>query len=133
LPRGNQIAASTVVVRRGLTVRQTDSLVQEVLERDGEEARADLLARRLDALALDTQPGLHTPRAVRSEADVFALDVARAHAIAARLETRLLASPLATFTPGAAELLREALGRLAPVLRALDAVIRTSLGRQDAA
>src|ERR1019366_262394 len=48
------------------------------------------------ALALDTQPGLHTPRAVRSEADVFALDVARAHAIAARLETRLLASPLAT-------------------------------------
>jgi hypothetical protein len=39
-------------VRRGLTVRQTDSLVQEVLERDGEEDRADLLARRLDALAL---------------------------------------------------------------------------------
>ena len=133
LPRGNQIAASTVVVRRGLTVRQTDSLVQEVLERDGEEARADLLARRLDALAIDTQPGLRPPRAVRSEADAMALDVARAHAIAARLETRLLASPLAAFTPGAAELLREALGRLSPVLRALDAVIGNALGQQDAA
>jgi len=131
LPRGNQLAASTVVVRRGLTVRQTDALVQEVLERDGEEARADLLARRLDAL--DTQPGLRAPRAVRGEADAMALDVARAHAIAARLETRLLASPLATFTPGAAELLREAFSRLAPVLRALDAVIGNTLGQKDAA
>jgi ParB-like chromosome segregation protein Spo0J len=36
LPRGNQIAASTVIVRRGLTVRQTDLLVQEVLSREGE-------------------------------------------------------------------------------------------------
>jgi hypothetical protein len=45
----------------------------------------------------------------------------------------LLASPLATFTPAAAELLREALGRLAPVLRTLDAVIGNALGRQDAA
>ncbi len=133
LPRGNQVAASTVVVRRGLTVRQTDSLVQAVLDRDGEEARADLLARRLDALALDTQPGLRAPRAARSEADAMALDIARAHAIAARLEARLLASPLATFTPAAAELLRETLGRLAPVLRALDAVIRNALGQKDAA
>ena len=133
LPRGNQIAASTVVVRRGLTVRQTDSLVQEVLERDGEEAGADLLARRLDALALDTKPGLRASRTVRSEADAMALDIARAHAIATRLETRLLASPLATFTPGAAELLREALGRLEPVLRTLGAVIGNALGQKDAA
>jgi ParB-like chromosome segregation protein Spo0J len=134
LPRGNQVAASTVVVRRGLTVRQTDSLVQEVLERDGEEARADLLARRLDALALalDTKPGLRAPRVVRSEVDAMALDIARAHAIAARLETRLLASPLATFTPGAAELLREALSRLAPVLRTLDAVVGNAFGQKDA-
>jgi ParB-like chromosome segregation protein Spo0J len=132
LPRGNQIAASTVVVRRGLTVRQTDSLVQEVLEQDGEKARADLLARRLDALAVDPTPGTRT-RAVRSEADAMALDVARAHAIAARLEARLLASPLAVYTPGAAELLREALGRLSPVLRTLDGVIGSALGRQDAA
>src|ERR1019366_4891545 len=49
-PRGNQLGASTVVVRRGLPVRQTDSLVEGVVERAGEEAGAELLARRLDAL-----------------------------------------------------------------------------------
>jgi ParB-like chromosome segregation protein Spo0J len=132
LPRGNQLAASTVVARRGLTVRQTDLLVQEVLDRDGEEARADLLARRLDALAIDTKPGLSSPRA-RNEADWMASDLARVRTIAARLETRLLATPLAVFTPGAAELLREALGHLRPVLRALDVVIGSALGQKDAA
>jgi len=40
----------------------------------------------------------------------------------------LLASPLATFTPGVAELLREALGRIVPVLRTLGAVIGNALG-----
>jgi ParB-like chromosome segregation protein Spo0J len=129
LPRGNQLAASTVVARRGLTVRQTDLLVQEVLDRDGDEARADLLARRL---AIDTKPGLSSPRA-RNEADGMASDVATVRAITARLETRLLATPLAAFTPGAAELLREALGHLRPVLRTLDVVIGSALGRQDAA
>jgi ParB-like chromosome segregation protein Spo0J len=130
LPRGNQIAASTVIVRRGLTVRQTDLLVQEVLSCEGEEARADLLVRRLDALANDLKPGL---RPARNEADGMASDVARVCAIATRLEIRLLATPLATFTPAAAELLRAALGRLAPVLRALARVIATIVGRQDAA
>jgi ParB-like chromosome segregation protein Spo0J len=133
LPRGNQLAASTVVARRGLTVRQTDLLVQEVLDRDGDEARADLLARRLDALAIETTPGLSLTRARRNDADGMASDVARVRAIAARLETRLLATPLETFTPGAAQLLREALGRLRPVLRTLDVVIGSALGRQDAA
>jgi ParB-like chromosome segregation protein Spo0J len=133
LPRGNQLAASTVVARRGLTVRQTDLLVQEVLDRDGEEARADLLARRLDALAIDPKPGLSSPRTRRNEADWMASDVATVRAIAARLETRLLATPLEAFTPVAAELLREALGRLRPVLRTLDVVIGSALGRQDAA
>jgi ParB-like chromosome segregation protein Spo0J len=133
LPRGNQIAASTVVTRLGLTVRQTDLLVQEVLDRDGEEARADLLARRLDALAIDTKPGLSPPRARRNEGDWMVSDIARVRAIAARLETRLLATPLEAFTPGAAELLREALRHLRPVLRTLDVVIGNAIGQQDAA
>jgi len=132
LPRGNQVAASTVIARRGLTVRQTDLLVQEVLRHEGDEARADLLARRLDALANNLKPGLHPARAARNEADAMASDVARAREIAARLETRLLATPLSTFTPAAAELLRDALGRLVPMLRALVEVIATVVGRQDA-
>ena len=129
LPRGNQIAASTVIVRRGLTVRQTDRLVQEVLSREGEDARAD----RLDALANDLKPGLRPARAARNEADGMVSDVARAREIAARLETRLLATPLSTFTPAAAELLRDALARLSPVLRALVEVIAAVVSRQDAA
>ncbi len=85
-----------------------------------------------DALAIDTKPGLSSPRA-RNEADRMAADLARVRTIAARLEARLLATPLAAFTPGAAELLREALGHLRPVLRTLDVVIGSALGRQDAA
>ncbi|MBK6463397.1 MAG: hypothetical protein IPF92_20680 [Myxococcales bacterium] len=50
-------------------------------------------------------------------------DVRRMHQVGARLEARLLATPLEAFTPAAAELLRDALGRLRPVLRSLDEVI----------
>jgi hypothetical protein len=48
LPRGNQQAASAVVLRRGLTVRQTELLVDEVLTEQDATVRATLLARRLE-------------------------------------------------------------------------------------
>ena len=57
LPRGNQEDASAVVVRRGLTVRQTDLLVEEVLDRQDPAARAALLARRLDGPAVGSKSG----------------------------------------------------------------------------
>jgi ParB-like chromosome segregation protein Spo0J len=57
LPRGNQQAASAVVVRRGLTVRQTELLVDEVLDEQDLGARAARLARRLDGPAVGTPPG----------------------------------------------------------------------------
>ena len=60
-------------------------------------------------------------------------DVLRVLAISARLEARLLATPLETLTPAAAELLRDALGRLRPVLRALDGVICAVTGQTEAA
>ena len=60
-------------------------------------------------------------------------DVLRVHEIAARLEARLLATPLEAFTPAAAELLRDALARLRPVLRALDGVICAVTGQTEAA
>jgi hypothetical protein len=52
-------------------------------------------------------------------------EVLRLHALAARLEARLLATPLETFAPAATELVRDALVRLVPVLSALAAVIAT--------
>ncbi len=133
MPRGNQHAASAVVIRRGLTVRQTELLVDEVLHREDHAARTEWLAQRMDAPASGTKPGLRPTRAVRNEADWMSADIARLRDVAARLEARLLATPLATFTPAAAELVRDALAGLAPVLRALDVVIRAVLGREDAA
>jgi len=130
LPRGNQPATSTVVIRRGLTVRQTELLVDEVLELDG-DARTQLLARRMDGPASAT-PSVRPTRAVRNEADWMSADVARIRDLAARLSARLLATPLATLGPGAAEILGDALVRLSPVLRALDGAIGAATGRQAA-
>jgi ParB-like chromosome segregation protein Spo0J len=128
LPRGNQLGASTVVIRRGLTVRQTDLLVDEVLELDA-AARTELLARRMDGPITGRAPGVRPARAVRNEADWMSADVARIRDLSARLSARLLATPLATLGPGAAEILGDALVRLSPVLRALDGAIGAATGR----
>ena len=133
LPRGNQVAASAVVARRGLTVRQTDLLVAEALDEQDPAARAALLARRLDGPAPNCPPGPRPSRATRNEADWMSTDILRVREIAARLEARLLASPLEVFTPTAAELMRDALIRLSPVLRALDGVIGRVTGEKGAA
>ena len=133
LPRGNQEDASAVVVRRGLTVRQTELLVEEVLDRQDAGARAELLARRLDGPEASPKPGPRPTRAVRNEADWMSADVARLREIAARLEARLLATPLETLPSGAAEILRDALAALSPVLRALEGAIQAATGREDAA
>jgi ParB-like chromosome segregation protein Spo0J len=133
LPRGNQAAASSVVGRHGLTVRQTELLVDEVLDCADHAARAALLGRRLDSPTTGPKPGPRPTRVVRNEADWMSADITRLREVAARLEARLLATPLTTFTPGAAELLRDALVRLSPVLRAVDSVIGAVTGRADAA
>ena len=133
LPRGNQAAASSVIGRHGLTVRQTELLVDEVLACDDHAARAALLVRRNDSPATGAKPGPRPTRVVRNEADWMSADIARLREVAARLEARLLATPLATFTPAAAELVRDALVRLSPVLRAVDTVIGAVTGRADAA
>lgn len=133
LPRGNQEAASAVVARRGLTVRQTELLVDEVLDRSDAAARATLLARRLDGPEPGSRPGPRPTRAVRNEADWMSSEVAKLRELAARLEARLLATPLETLPAGAAEILRDALIALSPVLRVLDGAIRAATGHEDAA
>lgn len=123
LPRGNQQAASAVVMRRGLTVRQTGLLVDEVLSLSESSARAALLARRLDEVVVTPAPGRKPMRMVRNEADWMSADILKSRDVSSRLAARLAATPLETFTPAATELLRDALLRLSPVLRALDDVI----------
>lgn len=131
LPRGNQQAASGVVVRRGLTVRQTELLVEEILSERDAAAREALIARRLDGPAPHPPPGLRPSRATRSEADWMSADILRVREVAARLEARLVATPLEALTPAAAELVRDALVRLVPVLRALEGVIGTVTGAKE--
>jgi hypothetical protein len=63
----------------------------------------------------------------------MSLDILRVRELAARLEARLLSTPLETFAPAAAELLRDVLARLSPVLRALDGVIAAVTGPAEAA
>ncbi len=122
LPRGNQEGASNVVMRRGLTVRQTDLMVEALLAEADDAARTALLAVRLDGPVAHDIPG---PRAcaTRSEADRLSADVMRLREVATRLEARLMARPLDTFPEAASELLVDALVGVAPVLRRLEAVI----------
>ena len=130
LPRGNQPAASAVVIRRGLTVRQTEALVDEALQLDP-GMREALLVRRLDGPAIGSPPGPRPARTTRSDADWMSLDILRVREISARLEARLLSTPLEVLAPAAAELMRDALVRLVPVLRALDAIIGAVTGNVE--
>lgn len=132
LPRGNQEGAGVVVARRGLTVRQTELLVEELLHEPDDAARAALITRRVD-VPLGTPPGPRPVRSTRTDSDWMSTDVLRLLEVSARLEARLLGTPLETLTPAAAELLRDALGRLRPVLRALDGVICVVTGQTEAA
>ena len=131
LPRGNQQAASAVVVRLGLTVRQTELFVEEITQERDPAAREALIARRLDGPVPQRPPGPRPSRALRSEADWMSADILRVREVAARLEARLIATPLEALTPAAAELVRGALVRLAPVLRALEDVIGAVTGAQE--
>jgi hypothetical protein len=70
---------------------------------------------------------------VRNEADWMSADVAKLRELAARLEARLLATPLETLPSGAADILRDALVALSPVLRALGGAIQAATGREHAA
>jgi ParB-like chromosome segregation protein Spo0J len=119
LPRGNQPAVSAVVVRRGLTVRQTEQLCAELLACTDDASRGGLLARWAEGATTTGIPGPRPTRAPRSEAQVIATDIETVRRVAARLEARLLGSPLRAHGPEAAELLGHSLRGLLPVLSAL--------------
>jgi ParB-like chromosome segregation protein Spo0J len=131
LPRGNQHAASTAVIRRGLTVRQTELLAARILEHPDEAERAEGIASRLQA---EPGSGERTPtRARRNEADWMASDISTLLRVAARLEARLLATPLGAFEPAAGQVVFDALVALVPVLAALASTIAKVTGKERAA
>ena len=127
LPRGNQIAAMRAVIQRGLTVRQTEMLVGQVTALDDAMAQAALLARWSSGAVALPQPGPRPTRAIRSEADWVAADITTLQRVSARLDARLLGTPLCAFGPTAAELIAANLETLIPMLTALErTIVRTT-------
>ena len=126
LPRGNQAAAGEVVARRGLTVRQTELFVMHLLEQPDAPARQRVLDAWHSGIKGPVKLAPRPSRALRSEADWMATDVTTLHRVAARLQARLLGTPLRAFGAAAAELLDESLQALLPVLERLSQTITTA-------
>jgi len=139
LPRGNQHDLAGLVIRRGLTVRQTEMIVAELLDLPDDAARAQQIARRMDGPLAGSKPGVRATRLCRSETDWMAGDIRTVRVAAARLEARLSGGTLATLGVEAAMLAGESLLALVPVLVALQHTItrtcdaKTSLPEKDAA
>jgi ParB-like chromosome segregation protein Spo0J len=128
LPRGNQHAAAGVVIRRGLTVRQTELLVAELLDLSDDDARSQHLTRKLDG-ALGASPGVRSTRAVKSEIDWMAADLRTLRLVAARLEARLSGGALHVIGAEAAVVAQQSLVALVPVLSALERTITLVCGK----
>lgn len=118
LPRGNQVDCARVVVRRGLTTRQTAKLVERLLETKDEAARSEELARaeKGELLATTTRPARGRPL---SHGEWLSLDSARLKQQAVRLHARILQRPLSSLGEPAATLSRRHLTELVPVLDVL--------------
>jgi ParB-like chromosome segregation protein Spo0J len=131
LPRDNQPAASAVVIQRGLTLRQTEVFVAEILDHPNEAANAEWIAQQLD------RPDLASTRRrsarPRSEAASMMADVATLLRVAARLEARLLGTPIGVLGAPAAELILDGLVALGPVLAALGRALTAVTGQERAA
>jgi ParB-like chromosome segregation protein Spo0J len=132
LPRGNgrQAEAATVVVRRAMTVRQTEQMVADLMQADTRQDWSLRLARW--AQGMDTSVGAQQARAPRtpSEAEALSTDVATLRRVGARLEARLLARPLTALGSGATEVVRHALEQLLPVLDVLSRAVARALAGQ---
>ena len=132
LPRGNgrQAEAATVVVRRAMTVRQTEQMVADLMQSDTARDWSLRLGRWAEGTG--TSPGTERARARRvvSEAEALSSDVATLRRAGARLEARLLARPLTALGSGATEVVRHALEQLLPVLEVLSRAIARALTAQ---
>jgi ParB/RepB/Spo0J family partition protein len=117
LPRGNQPALAEIVIRRGLTVRQTEQLVAELLSANPDE-HARIVAAWNDGSRVPAERGSQRRR-TRTEAEWMLADIAALCRIAARLQARLLGTPLRALGERPEEMVRRALDSLEPVLEAL--------------
>lgn len=131
LPRGNQGPACEIVMQRGLTVRQTQLLVEQLVAGDGAQAQ-ELLSRWREQGPVPAQ-GAARPalRKARSEAEWMSTDIITLHRTAARLQARLMDNALCTAPDAVRQLMTESLRVLVPVLHSLASVIDDSCRTQE--
>jgi ParB/RepB/Spo0J family partition protein len=126
LPHGNQVAASDIVMAQGLTVRQTESMVAQLLECSGDIACQKLI-RRWKSEGLTAQDKVPKPKGpMRGEGDWVLSEIGILQRIAVKLQTRLLGHALLTLNPKQVQLLIEGLKSLQPVLLSLAKTISDS-------
>ena len=129
LPRGNQARAAEVVARRGLTVRQAEHLVADLLAQPSPEHRAAQLAN-WEAGRGGASSAPRPRKRSRSEAEQLMGDINAMRGIGARLQVRLLQTPLAALGDGAELLARDGLRGLRSVLVSLTRSIERVLQRK---
>lgn len=123
LPRGNQRQAALLVGERGLTTRQTETLVQKLRELDSDDARRERMAHWPDNTAKpEPQP------APRSDSEQLRADIAKLMQLGVRLEVRLYEMRLPQKGAG---VIYEALAELAGMLDALSTVITRALAIKE--
>jgi ParB-like chromosome segregation protein Spo0J len=124
LPRGNQIVAAGVVIRRGLTVGQTVTLVRELIDAPDGDAERLVLARWSDSRS---PAGARRTRAARGAVETITLDMATIRRSAGRLQSCLVTTSI---PPG---VMRESLLDLGSVLHSLSKTIAAALVRAEVA
>lgn len=127
LPRGNQKAVADIVAARGLTVRQTELLVADVLECNSSAQLGQQLHQWKEGARAIPGCSKRSSVALRSEADWLCHDITTLRAIAARLQARLLGTPLQSLGDGPASIICAGLAGLARVLGALRTTVDTVL------
>lgn len=125
LPRGNvwQAKAATVVIRRGMTVRQTERMVAELLAAPSQEQWLQLLAGFDEAGGNGATSCRDQATKAPSDTEAIHAEVDRLLRASTRLQVRLLQAPHQARTAERAGTLGQALQELLRALRALTETI----------
>jgi ParB/RepB/Spo0J family partition protein len=127
LPRGNQREVGAVCVRRGLTTRQTQLLVDSWLGAGSDDARAALLQT---IRGTQTSGPPEAPRRPRSPAEWLMVDAEELRRRCGRMHGRLVAAPLPAGDDDGGELQARLRG-LVPVLSGLLGMLSQTLPRRQ--
>jgi ParB-like chromosome segregation protein Spo0J len=129
LPRGNQLMAAEVVVRRGLTTAQAARLVQALLACSDAAARAQRLAEAMDAPEVIARA--RRERRAPGLAEALLRDIDAATRVSARLQARLREVPPSPWEPRVAALLDEGMRALFAVSHRLVDTLDLVLAGKD--